>query len=138
MGASEYLSNVQLGLWCGTLKQTASRPARTFYYGWCEANNPAYDDTNCFSLLLARIGVCLGICLMVAGVVVIALLSTYVIKLRLEPTMARVAAVFAGRWAGCVPCGWLEKCLFTLRTAHSSGCWFNAPSWHAYTHHAHT
>lgn len=97
MGASEYFSNVQLGLWYGILKATSSRPERTFYYGWCEADNPAYDDTNCFSLVLARLGACLGICLMLASLVMIALLSSYVIKLRLEPTVARVAAVFSGK-----------------------------------------
>lgn len=106
MGASEYFSNVQLGLWYGILKATSSRPERTFYYGWCEVDNPAYDDTNCFSLVLVRLGACLGICLMLAGLVMIALLSTYVIKLRIEPTMARVAAVFSGTLgAGRVSCG---------------------------------
>lgn len=96
MGGSEYFSNVQLGLWYGVSKATATRPARTFYYGWCDTTTPAYHAANCLSLTAARIGACLGVGLMVASVVVVALLGTYVIKLRLEPTMARVAAVFAG------------------------------------------
>jgi uncharacterized membrane protein YgcG len=96
MGGSEYFSNVQLGLWYGVSKATATRPARTFYYGWCDTTTPAYHAANCLSLTIARIGACLGVGLMVASVVVVTLLGTYVIKLRLEPTMARVAAVFAG------------------------------------------
>lgn len=101
MGGSEYFSNVQLGLWYGVSKATASRPARTFYYGWCEAGTPAYHAANCLSLTVARVGACLGVCLMLASVVVVALLGTYVIKLRLEPTMARVSAVFAGAATLC-------------------------------------
>lgn len=102
MGGSENFSNVQLGLWYGVSKATASRPARTFYYGWCEAGTPAYHTANCLSLTIARVGACLGVCLMLASVVVVALLGTYVIKLRLEPTMARVSAVFAGASTVCL------------------------------------
>jgi len=96
MGGSEYYSNVRLGLWYGVSKTTSSQPERTFYYGWCESGTPAYDGANCLSLTLARVGACLGVCLMLVSVVIIALLGTYAIKLRLEPTMARVSAVFAG------------------------------------------
>ncbi len=96
MGGSEYYSNVRLGLWYGVSKTTSSRPERTFYYGWCESGTPAYDGANCLSLTLARAGACLGVCLMLVSVVIIALLGTYAIKLRLEPTMARFSAVFAG------------------------------------------
>lgn len=102
MGGSEYFSNVQLGLWYGVSKATGTRPARTFYYGWCDAGTPAYHAVNCISLTVARVGACLGVGLMVASVVVVALLGTYVIKLRYEPTMARVSAVFAGTATACL------------------------------------
>ena len=62
----------------------------------CEAGTPSYDGGHCFDLTAARVGACLGVCLMLAALVVVALLATFVIKLRLEPTMARVAAVFTG------------------------------------------
>lgn len=44
----------------------------------------------------ARLGACAGINLMTACLMVSVLLSSYIVKFRLEPMMGRVAAVFAG------------------------------------------
>lgn len=55
-----------------------------------------YDESYCFDLQAARVGACAGVNLLTACLVLSALLSTFVVKLRLEATMGRIAAVFAG------------------------------------------
>ena len=64
----------------------------------CEQGTGDYNPSKCFNLQAARVGVLAGINLMVATIVVASLLSFYVIKMRMEPTMARISAIFSG---GC-------------------------------------
>jgi len=90
VSGSDGYAVVKLGLWYG--KSKAPGRSTVFRYQWCEVDNPSYHGPHCMQLQLARTTACMGVCVLVALVVLLALLITYAVRMRFEGRLTRMAA----------------------------------------------
>jgi hypothetical protein len=66
------------------------------HLGRCQKGYQSYDKNNCFDITTSRTTACMGVCLLIASVTCSSLLSTYSVKTRAEPLLARTASAITG------------------------------------------
>ncbi len=99
VNGSEGFATVKMGLWHGS-SLSAGRQ-QVVHYEWCLENSPSYHFAHCAYLQTARVSACVGVGVLVALLVLLALLTTFGVRARLEPKLARVAGGIAGFAALC-------------------------------------